>query len=72
MKKFKIKVVFTSSPEIQLKSFKDATSAMEWCRRNHEQIMEINGCVTNGKLVNHYQLNDIFNNLCGLQLNLGL
>ncbi len=70
--KFKIKVVFASSPEEQLKTFKDEESAMEWCRRNYEKIVAINGIITDGKLVNHYELKNIFNNLYSVGLNLGL
>lgn len=40
----------------QFKSFKDESAAVEWCRRNARNIYVINGQITAGKTLSHFDL----------------
>ena len=41
-------VVFKSNPDAQFKTFKNVTAFTEWCARNSEKIVKVNGIVTDG------------------------
>ena len=42
--------------DTQVKRFKDDMSCMEWVRKNHEKIISINGNLTYGQQVGHFDL----------------
>lgn len=45
----------------QKKTFKDETSAMEWCRRNYKKIARMNNFWTGGKEISHWDVMDALN-----------
>lgn len=45
----------------QSKSFKDNASCIEWCRKNYENIYSINGIITMGRKLSHFDVMDCLN-----------
>ena len=54
-----VKIAWKTIDNVQDKSFKDEISCIEWCRKNHENIMSINGHYTFGELLSHFDIMDI-------------
>ena len=62
-----IKVVINYGPnyfnaELQTKSFKDETAAVEFCRKHHDNIHSINGIPTHGEQLSHFEIIDAIRN----------
>ena len=53
-----VKIGWKSLDNIQLKTFKDETDCIAWCRKNDTNIMSINGILTGRNKLSHFDIKD--------------
>lgn len=54
----KIEIAWKTFDNVQTKNFKDETAAMEWIRKNCENIVSINDTPTYGEVLSHFEIMD--------------
>ena len=53
-----VKIAWKAIDDVQLKTFKDETACIEWCRKNATNIMSINGVLTGRNKLSHFDIKD--------------
>ena len=64
MKTYKTKItVLWENDTLQDKTFDNDIKCIEWLRKNHEKILQINGYSTFGKQLDHWSLMFLINSI---------
>ena len=53
-----VKIAWKTMDNVQLKTFKDETACIAWCRNNATNIVSINGVLTGRDKLSHFDVKD--------------